>query len=148
MAPETPTIRQLTRRLLDREGGSEDAAGAGAAAAHDACERVYRELCRWVGTNGCLALLTRALADARAGTPVLEEIRIAARSETGLEGVPESVLKHGATATAEGLEVLLVKLFELLGRLIGDDMVMRLVEQVVQDHAPDDPRTDGRRAEP
>lgn len=147
MAPETPTIRQLTRRLLDRAGGPDDAADAGAAAALDASELAYRELCRWVGTNGCLALLARALADARAGHPVLEEIRIANRSEPGLEGVPECVRKHGAAATAEGLEMLLVTLLELLGRLIGDDMVMRLVEQVVQDRTPDDPRTGVRGAE-
>lgn len=148
MAPETPTVRQLTRRLLDRAGRSDEAADAAATAALDACERVCRELCRWVGTNGCLALLARALADARAGHPVLEEIRIANRSEPGLEGVPEVLRKHGAAATAEGLERLLETLLELLGRLIGDDMVMRLVEQVVQDRTPDDPPTGVRRAEP
>jgi hypothetical protein len=147
MAPETPTVRQLTHRLLDRAGGSDDAADAGAAVALDACERVCRELSRWVGTNGCSALLARAIADARVGHPVLEEIRIADRSEPGLEGVPEGVRKHGAAATAEGLEMLLVTLLELLGRLIGDDMVMRLVEQVEQDRTPDDPPARARRAE-
>ena len=147
MAPETPTVRQLTRRLLDRAGRTDDAADAGATAALDACERVNRELCRWVGTNGCSALLARALTDARAGHPVLEEIRIADRSGPALEGVPECVRKHGAAATAAGLEMLLVTLLALLGRLIGDDMVMRLVEQVAEDRTPDGPPTGLRRAE-
>ena len=36
---------------------------------------------------------------------------------------------YGAPAVAKGLEAMLEKLLGLLGRLIGDDMVARLVEQ-------------------
>ncbi len=39
------------------------------------------------------------------------------------------VQTHGAPAIAAGLEVMLETLLDVLGRLIGDDMVAQLVEQ-------------------
>jgi len=38
-------------------------------------------------------------------------------------------MAYGDAATAEGLESMLVRLVELLGRLIGDDMAVKLIEQ-------------------
>jgi hypothetical protein len=146
MAPDTPTVQQLTSRLIAREEGWQDTPDATVAAAQAACERLNRELSRWVGANGSLALFNRALAEARAVHPVLAEIRIRSRSEARLEGVTETSQKHGAAATADGLTSLLVTLLELLGRLIGDDMVMRLVEQGNQNYARNGERLGGGRA--
>ena len=146
MAPVTPTVQQMTSRLIAGEPGSRDTPDATVAAAQAACERLNRELSRWVGANGSLALFTRALAETRAQHPVLAKIRIRTRSEASLEGVAETVQKHGAAATADGLTSLLVTLLELLGRLIGDDMVMRLVEQGNQNYAQNGERLGGRRA--
>ena len=146
MEPETPRLQQLTSRLIAREESSRDTPDAMVAAVQAACERLNRELSRWVGANGSLALFTRALAEARAQHPVLAEIRIRTRSEATLEGVAETVQKHGAPATADGLTSLLVTLLELLGRLIGDDMVMRLVEQGNQNYARNGERLGGGRA--
>ena len=146
MESETPTLQQLTSRLIAREEGTRDTPDALVGAAQAACERLNRELSRWVGANGSLALFTRALAEARAQHPVLAEVRIRTRSAASLEGVPETVQKHGAAATADGLTSLLVTLLELLGRLIGDDMVMRLVEQGNQNDSRNGERLGGRRA--
>jgi hypothetical protein len=146
MAPVTPTVQQMTSRLIAREPGSRDTPDATVAAAQAACERLNRELSRWVGANGSLALFTRALAEARAAHPVLAAIRVRTRSQASLEGVPETIQKHGAAATADGLTSLLATLLELLGRLIGDDMVMRLVEQGNQNDMQDGERLGGRRA--
>jgi hypothetical protein len=63
--------------------------------------------------------------------------------EPGLEGVPELIRTHGAAATAGALESLLLTLLGLLGRLIGDDMVMRLVEPRMRDYRRVDGKTDG-----
>jgi len=38
-------------------------------------------------------------------------------------------MAYGDAATAEGLESMLVRLVELLGRLIGDGMAVKLIEQ-------------------
>lgn len=128
MGPETPTVRQLTRRLIAREAAESDSPDVAVAAAQATGERLYRELARWLGATGCHALFTRALAHARAEHPALAEVSVEHGSAPTLEGVAESVRAHGAAAVAAGLESLLVALLELLGRLIGDDMAARLVE--------------------
>jgi hypothetical protein len=100
-----------------------------ARAAAASCDHLYRELSRWVGPDGCHALFTRALAQARAEHPALAQIHLKPRSEPYIDGVAESIMAHGDPATAEALESMLARLVELLGRLIGDDMAMKLIER-------------------
>jgi hypothetical protein len=140
MVPVTPLVQQLTRRLIAREEGSMDAPATPVAAVHAACEHVYRDLSRWVGQNGSRALFIRALAEVRAQSPILADIDIRVRSAAGLDGVSESIQTHGAPAVAGALESLLQTLLALLARLIGDDMVVRLVEADERDR----PRVEGR----
>jgi hypothetical protein len=55
-------------------------------------------------------------------------------------------MANGDAATAEALESMLARLVELLGRLIGDDMAMKLIERsLVSDH--DDASSVKRREE-
>jgi hypothetical protein len=103
-----------------------DTAARSAAAAGD---HLYRELSRWVGPDGCHALFARALAQAGTEYPALGQIQLHARSEPYIDGVAETIMAHGDAATAEGLESMLVRLVELLGRLIGEDMAMKLIER-------------------
>ncbi|MGQ0712154.1 MAG: hypothetical protein ACT4PJ_00325 [Gemmatimonadaceae bacterium] len=139
MSPQASTARELTRRLIAREVSAGDAPDAFAEAAFRASERVDRELSRWVGSTGSLALINRALAEASHQHPVLREMRLDTRSATGVEAVAESVRTHGAAVTADGLESFLVALVGLLGRLIGDDLATAVVEQ----SASNDPRGEG-----
>jgi hypothetical protein len=97
----------------------------GAAAA---CDQLYRRLSRSVGSDGCHALFTRALAEARITHPALEQIQLRARLDPYIEGLTDSIAKHGDTATADALESLFAGVVTLLGRLVGDDMATRLVE--------------------
>ena len=101
-----------------------------ALAVQAACERTYRELTRTAWPKWVRALLTRALAQAQAEHPLLKEIRV---GRGGLDGVTAAVQAHGAPAVAAALEAVLETLLDLLGRLIGDDMVARLVEQSAPD---------------
>lgn len=123
------SARQVVRRLLstrrsDRAGGGTPARAAAAASDH-----LYRELSRWVGPDGCHALFTRALAEAKVEHPPSAQIQLHARAHPYVDGVAEAIMAHGDPATAEALESMLVRLVELLGRLIGDDMAMKLIEQ-------------------
>jgi hypothetical protein len=115
-----------------------------ARAAATACDKLYRELSRWVGPDGCHALFTRALAQARIDHPALEQIQLHARSDPYIDGVAEAIMAHGDPATADGLEAMLVHLIELLGRLIGDDMATKLIERSVAAFERDDPTSDRR----
>ena len=139
--------QQIARRLINSHR-SEPAEGHTAArAAAAACDQLYHELSRWVGADGCHALFTRALAQARTEHPALGQIQLHARSEPYIDGVAETIMAHGDPATAEGLEAMLAHLIELLGRLIGDDMAMKLIERSLAASERGGGTSDGRREE-
>ena len=126
----TPDARELIRNLVDLEADAlSDEAPVAASATLATSERLYRELSRWVGSVGCHALFTRALADARVSHPLLTGVRVQEGDQPSFEGTAEIIDAHGASATAEALEAMLVTLVEILGRLIGDDMAMKLILQ-------------------
>ena len=128
-----PSARQIARRLVESSRTERTGADTTARAAASACEHLYRELSRWVGPDGCHALFIRALAQAQAQAeyPALGQIQLRARSEPYIDGVAATIMAHGDGATAEALESMLVHLVELLGRLIGDDMAMKLIERTL-----------------
>ena len=137
--------RQIARRLIrsrqsDRAGGDTDARAAAAA-----CDDLYRELSRWVGRDGCHALFTRALAQARTEYPALEAIQLQPLSEPYIDGVAETIMANGDAPTAEALESMLVRLIELLGRLIGDDMATKLIEESLAESARGDAKPPRKR---
>lgn len=129
MSQETPTSRELARGLIGRGAAGGDTRGPSAAAIHEVCERLYDELSRWVGIDGCYALFSRALSSARIEHPALEQLLVHARADYHLEGVADAARTHGDVAVGDGLETMLVVLIELLGLLIGDDMATTLVLQ-------------------
>jgi hypothetical protein len=97
-----------------------------ASAAERTCTDLYTGLSRWIGTMGYRILFDRALAMARAEHPVLG----------GLEclGGDQPVSAHiqpadGAPDVAAGMVALVAILVELLGRIVGEEMAVRLVEQ-------------------
>lgn len=139
--------RQIAHRLIGSQRSERAEGDTAARAAAAACDYLYRELSRWVGRDGCHALFTRALAQARTDHPVLEEIQLRAQSEPYVEGVAENIIAHGDAATAEALEWMLVRLVELLGRLIGDDMALKLIERSLAASERGDAASDGRREE-
>ena len=121
--------RKIARRLINSRQSERAEGRTPARVAAAASEQLYRELSRWVGADGCHALFTRALAQARLEHPALAQVQLHARSEPYIDGVAESIIAHGDPATAEALESMLVRLVELLGRLIGDDMASKVIEQ-------------------
>jgi hypothetical protein len=128
MASERPSAQELTRRLVARAAVTSDGRDGSSLAVLAACERTYRELTRRLGQTGSSALFTRALAQAQAEHPALKEIRVGSSSKASLDGVSEAVQAHGVPQVTAGLEAVLETLLGLLSRLIGDDMVVRLVE--------------------
>ena len=132
---QTPA-RRIARRLIGSSQSGRGASDTAARAAAAACDSLYRELSRWVGPDGCHALFTRALGQARTEYPLLAGIQLHARAEPYIEGVAETIMAHGDAATAEALESMLVRLVELLGRLIGDDMAMKLIERSLTASGP------------
>ena len=136
--------RQIARRLINRRRSEQAGGDTAARAAAAACDDLYRELSRWVGPDGCHALFTRALAQARTEYPALGQIQLRARAEPYIDGVAATIMAQGDAATADALESMLVRVVELLGRLIGDDMAMKLIEQSLAASERGDPTSDDR----
>jgi hypothetical protein len=136
--------RQIARRLILSRRAEAGGDGTSARAAAASCDHLYRELSRWVGPDGCDALFTRALAQARADHPALAQIHLQPRSEPYIDGVAETIMAHGDRTTADALESMLARLVELLGRLIGDDMAMKLIERSLVSDRDDTPSQNRR----
>lgn len=147
VTPDLPPTRRMARRLIDRSGAEGGVGRTAGHAAFSACNDLYQNLSRWVGRDGCHALFTRALAEARSDYPLLEEIQVRPRSEPCVEGVTETIDAYGAAQTAEAIESMLAGLIELLGRLIGDDIAMKLIEESFPESARDGARSSSRRAQ-
>lgn len=80
-------------------------------------------------------MFERALARTEDRHPALGSIcRIDARG-IYLDGVSATVVTHGLAAVNDAIEAFLAALLEILGRLIGEDMALRLLYL-------DTPRTD------
>ena len=130
--------RDLARRLIASEGVGRVAGTQPEDPAAAASDRLYRDLSRWVGRDGCHAMFARALAQARSSHPLLDQIQLRPRSDRYLEGVATVIMQHGNAAVNSALESMLVALIELLARLIGDDLAIKLIEQTSADlQSPD-----------
>ena len=147
LSPDQPLARRIERRLISSHRSERSEGDSAARTAAAACDHLYHALSRWVGPDGCHALFTRGLAEARTEYPALAQIQLRARSQPYIDGVPETIMAHGDAATAEALEAMLVHLVELLGRLIGDDMATKLIERSVGVSEHGDAISDDRREE-
>jgi hypothetical protein len=133
MNPGSSTVRDLARQLLDRERSDTAERADLGAAMQRACVDVSEKLRCTVGEDGYGALLARALARTEMERPILKTIRRDDTARIQLD-VVTAVEEHGATIVRAGLEALLTALFEILGELIGMDMVRSLLGD---DHFPD-----------
>ena len=94
----------------------------------DALALTWVNLCRYLGTTGCHALFSRALRDATRANSAIEKITIKAERTFAITGISDSIRVHGADETAAGLTSLLESVIDLLGRLIGEQLAMKLLE--------------------
>ena len=120
MTHPSPTSRDLARRLLAREAPPADNPAMAAAALQRACARVSANLRDSVGDDGRDALLARALARTESDHPALKDVRGVDHGAVHLNNVVASVTL--------AIEALLAALLDVLGRLIGEDMAMRLLD--------------------
>jgi hypothetical protein len=144
----TPRVQDVARRLVTNSGpspttggdrGSDDTAQA-IAAAERAARQLGDALTRWFGPYGYHALLTRALVEARGAHPVLGAVVVRSPLEPFLDGLVDGARAHGNAAMTNGVTTVLATVIDLLGRLIGEDMALHLVEQSLPAVASDGAR--------
>jgi hypothetical protein len=111
---------------LKRVAGDAKSPEQVAAGVERTCIQLRAGLGRWIGAMGYRALLDRALTQARAEHPALAGLSCHGGDE---EVITAAVETHGAAEVAAGMVALVAGLVELLGRIIGEEMALRLVEQ-------------------
>lgn len=127
MIPKSTAAADVAERLWARAIGGATAPGEVAAAADLMCAQVGAGLRRWIRAAGYNALLDRALANARPEHPVLDFVSCLGTDATVIVGV---VRARGAGELSAGLVAVVSELVELLGRIIGAEMAVQLVEQI------------------
>ena len=129
-APVTPkpaAAADVAHRLWARFARESHTPGEAAAAAEDVHAQLRAGLGRWVGAEGYRALLTRALTLAEEGHPVVGGLSFLGGDESAIDPAGR---EHGPADVAAGMEALIAALIEVLGRIVGQEMAVRLVEQV------------------
>ena len=81
-----------------------------------------------MGRAGCAALLARALARTEGAHPVLKHVRGRADEGIRLDGIAASADAHGIESVTAAIEALIAALVDILTRLIGEDMAVRLLD--------------------
>lgn len=126
MTPKSAAATDAARGLWARAAGSASVPDEVAVGAERMCTALRMGLGRWIGAEGYRALLDRALGLTCAEHPALYGLPCLGDDEMATEA---AVRTHGAGEVAAGLVALVVTLIELLGRIIGEEMAVRLVEQ-------------------
>jgi hypothetical protein len=120
-AAATDAARRLWARASGGTVGPEDVASA----AERLCAQTREGLGRWIGAEGYRTLHDRALDMARLEHPALDGLSCLG----GDQAAAAAVRANGAAQVAEGIVAWLAAMMDLLGRIIGQETAVRLVEQ-------------------
>lgn len=93
-----------------------------------------------MGVDGCNALLVRALARMEADHPAVKKVCRINGDNIQLDGVAASIEAYGVAAVTAAVEALVATLLDALGRLIGEDMAIRIIDP---GHDPSPATADG-----
>ena len=119
-AASTEAARQFWARALS--DGTPQEIGPAAARIH---LQLRVGLSRWIGAEGFRALSARAISLAQAEHPKLNILL----HDGDEQAITAAVRLHGAAQVTGALEAQLAAVIDLLGRIIGEEMAMQLVQQ-------------------
>ena len=146
MQPISPASRAVAERLLALARSPDHAQGEPpdpVVGAERIDQALAAMLSRWFGPYGYHALLSRALAVARQTHPALDRVRVRGPADPTLEGLSDAARAHGQQESVAAFTSVLAAVTELLGRLIGEDMAVQLMEQAVREATRGSMHADG-----
>ena len=127
--PSSPTLLRFVTHALLAASGTTAPSRAELATAFDArCDELRRRLHPLFGTPALSALYVRAVQLAAAEYPWLPEVLPKDHEPCSLEGLERIDDGLKPTAMAAGLAAVLAHQIALLAMLIGDDLVLPLVQ--------------------
>ncbi len=121
-------MRNFAKRLIADEARGNKPAATKTPAGFNACEKLRPNLATFMGNAGFNALLSRALALAKAEDPWLRAVHV--KADGALEGAVELHAQLDPAELFEGRVVLLAQLLGLLVAFIGELLTLRLVRDV------------------
>jgi hypothetical protein len=125
-------LARTARALIANEVGERATPDAVAAGAARACEKLCLHLARIVGGTGILALFDRSVAVSRSEFPWLPAASGASSAARWTE-LASALAGQPPAAALEAVAMVVTTLVELLGRLIGDDLTLRLLQELRPD---------------
>ena len=132
----TPEVKALASRLMAYEAGKVRAGEAPNSVAFRVCDKLRQSLSRLAGIAGFRSLLSRALALASNEVRWLKAVHI--NAEGYLEGLDEAQSRLSRDEGAKGEIVLVAHLIGLLTTFIGEELMLRLMQEAWPDAAFDD----------
>ena len=126
----------LARRLLAHDtGAGTTAPDIAAVGLGKTCTRVSGALRNALGADGCNALLVRALTRTEAQHPLIGDLRGASEGNVSFDGLAKSVDDHGVVPVTAAIEALLAALIDILVRLVGEEMTIRITAADAAPHS-------------
>ena len=120
-----PQTRELAQRLLAHENAAGKTSEPTEFAVFRVFERLREPVCALAGAAGFRSLLSRALTLARAESPSLSALQVAA--DGSLKGLDEFRSQVDADQAREAGIILITQLLGLLVRVVGEAMTLQLV---------------------
>ena len=118
----------MAQRLLAYEGVAGENSGPAESAAFRVCAKLRGPLITFAGVAGFRSLLSRALTLARAEAPSLSAVQIAA--DGSLKGLDELASQTDKEQARDGGAILIAQLTGLLFTFVGENLTLRLVQDV------------------
>ncbi len=128
MMQRSATVTEVARGLWERDAVDVGAPEEVIAAAERICVQLQAGLVRWVGTDGYRVLMHRVLELTRAEHPALSRLSCNGSDE---QEIAAAVRAHGPAEVTAGMTALVATLMDLLGRIVGEEMAVELVNQAV-----------------
>ena len=125
----TPRFRDFAERLISVGATQAKSAASKPPTVFAAIDELRPSLAQVVGTLGFSAVLSRALTLANADVPWLRAVQV--KPDGTLEGLDELEANVDPKDIAEGSVVLLAEFVSLLAELIGERLVLQLVQQAM-----------------
>lgn len=115
--------------MLTRASARPGAPGDRIALVSRVCDDLHAQLSLWVGKEGVVVLLRRALVIAFRDHPALDSVSIAPVETGCFKGVDRAVDQYDADAVFEGLLAALIAFITLLGRFLGENLTTAMLEK-------------------
>ena len=128
MGRTTPKIRNFAVRLIAYETRGNRSSVTKAPVACLVIDKLRPQLAMLMGNIGFRALLSRTLALSNTEFPWLRAVHV--KAEGSLEGLDELGAQVNPDEISKGCLVLLAQMLGLLVTFIGEDLTLRLVQEV------------------